>query len=367
MNEDRSLLDEARGEIDRIDTEMARLFQERMAAAEKVARYKKETGMPIFDPVREEAVIRRGSARVEDETLRSYYVNFLHATMDISKAYQSRLLGGMRVAYSGVKGAFSYLAASRIFPDAEAVGYGDFAAAYHAVENGESDVAVLPLENSTGGDVGTVMDLAFFGTLKINGIYDIEVVQNLLVKPGASLSEIKTVISHPQALKQCGAFLKKLGVRMVEAANTAVAAKSVAESDDPTIAAIGSEEAAAEFGLDVLCSHIQEKGGNTTRFAVFSRTEKDQSEKDCQFVLFFTVKNEAGALAKAISAIGDGGFNLRAIKSRPTKNLSWEYYFFCEGEGCICSAAGEKMLAELGKNCNDLKVLGAFEKENILS
>ena len=367
MKKDRSLLDEAREEINRIDGEMARLFQLRMAACEKVARYKKETGMPIFDPVREEEVIRRGSARVEDEVLRSYYVNFLHANMDISKAYQSRLLSGMRVAYSGVKGAFAQIAASRIFPDAEALGYADFEAAYRAVENGECDVAVLPLENSTGGDVGTVMDLAFFGPLHVNGIYDIEVNQNLLVKPGTALSEIRRVISHPQALRQCDAFLKKLGVSLQEAVNTALAAKTVAESDDPSLAAIGSEEAAKEFGLSVLCSHVQEKGGNTTRFAVFSRTEKDASDKDRQFVLAFTVKNEAGALAKAISAIGEGGFNLRAIKSRPTKNLSWEYYFFCEGEGCIHGAEGEKMLAELRKNCNDLKVLGAFEKEIVLS
>ena len=367
MKEEKSLLDEAREEINRIDGEMARLFVERMRAAEKVATYKKEVGMPIFDPAREEEVIRRGSARVEDETLRSYYVNFLHANMDISKAYQARLLGGMRVAYSGVKGAFAQIAANRIFPDAEALGYADFSAAYHAVENGECDVAVLPLENNTGGDVGTVMDLAFFGSLKVNGIYDIEVVQNLLGKTGAELSEIKTVISHPQALKQCGAFLKKMGVQTREAVNTAVAAKAVAESDDMTLAAIGSEEAAEEFGLALLCSHIQEKGGNTTRFAVFSRTEKDRSEKDSQFVLLFTVKHEAGALAKAVSAIGDGGFNLRAIKSRPTKNSSWEYYFFCEGEGCIHSSTGEKMLSELRKNCNDLKVLGVFEKEIVLS
>lgn len=367
MKTEKSLLEEARESINRIDSEMARLFVERMHAAEQVARYKKEVGMPIFDPAREEEVIRRGSARVEDETLRGYYVNFLHANMDISKAYQARLLGGMRVAFSGVKGAFAQIAANRIFPDAEALGYADFAAAYAAAENGECDVAVLPLENNTGGDVGTVMDLAFFGSLKVNGIYDIEVVQNLLGKSGTELSRIKTVVSHPQALKQCGAFLKKLGVQTLEAVNTAVAAKMVAESGDPTLAAIGSEEAAEEFGLAVLSPHIQEKGGNTTRFAVFSRTEKTPGEKDSQFVLLFTVKNEAGALAKAISAIGAGGFNLRAIKSRPTKHSSWEYYFFCEGEGMIHSAAGEKMLRELGKNCNDLKVLGAFEKEIVLS
>ncbi|MBE6712111.1 MAG: bifunctional chorismate mutase/prephenate dehydratase [Ruminococcaceae bacterium] len=365
--EEKSLLEIAREEINCVDREMAKLFERRMRAVAQVAKYKQETGMPIFDPVREEEILRRGALRVEDQVIRGYYVNFLHANMDISKTYQSRLLGGMRVAYSGVKGAFAQIAASRIFPDAEVCGYPDFAAAYRAVENGESDVAVLPLENSTGGDVGTVMDLAFFGSLHINGIYDIEVVQNLLVKPGTSLSDVRAVISHPQALGQCDAFIKKIGAQTHNAVNTAVAAKTVAESSDPSLAAIGSEEAAAEFGLSVLCSHIQEKGGNTTRFAVFSRTEKDLTERDRQFVLLFTVKNEAGALAKAVSAIGDGGFNLRAIKSRPTKHLSWEYYFFCEGEGFIRGEEGKKMLAELGKNCNDLKVLGAFEKEIVLS
>lgn len=364
---DKDLLTEARDEIDRIDRELASLFCQRMKAAEKVALYKKETGMPIFDPAREEIVLQKGAKRVESETLRGYYVNFLHSMMDISKAYQKSLVSGMQIAFSGVHGAFAEIAAKKIFPDGEAVGYPDFEAAYRAVEEGRSDVAVLPLENSTGGDVGKVMDLAFFGSLYINGIYDIEIEQNLLAKKGASLSQIKTVISHPQALAQCAPFLKQLGVKTEEAVNTAVAAQRVAESDDPTLAAIGSLEAAEEFGLQVLRGHIHESGGNTTRFAVFSRTQKNPSPEENQFVMLFTVKNEAGALAKAISAIGTHGFNLRAIKSRPTKNLSWEYYFFCEGEGRIRSEEGEKMLRILGENCNDLKVLGSFEKESKLS
>ncbi|MBR5295577.1 MAG: bifunctional chorismate mutase/prephenate dehydratase, partial [Clostridia bacterium] len=223
------------------------------------------------------------------------------------------------------------------------------------------------LENSTGGDVGKVMDLAFFGSLFINGIYDIEIEQNLLAKKGAQLSQIKKVISHPQALLQCEGFLKEMGVKTVEAVNTAAAAKFVAESEDETIAAIGSLEAAEEFGLQVIRGHIHENGGNTTRFAVFSRTAKNPSPEDNQFVMLFTVKNEAGALAKAISAIGSYGFNLRAIKSRPTKNSSWEYYFFSEGEGNIRSKEGEKMLSVLHENCSDLKVVGSFEKESKLS
>ena len=181
------------------------------------------------------------------------------------------------------------------------------------------------------------------------------------------MAEIKTVISHPQALGQCASLLKQEGWIAQEEVNTAVAAQRVARSEDPTLAAIGSREAAEEYGLQVLMSHIQDKGGNTTRFAVFSRTKKESSPKDGKFVMFFTVKNEAGALAKAISAIGSEGFNLRAIKSRPTKQLSWEYYFFCEGDGAVETPEGERMLAGLRELCQDVKVIGSFEKEILLS
>ncbi len=367
MKEEKNLLSEAREKIDGIDAQMAALFCQRMEAVKQVALYKKETGMPIFDPAREEAILERGAERVEDETLRSYYASFLRAGMEISKNYQKRLLDGARVAFAGVKGAFAQIAASQIFPEAHLLGYDDFASAYRAVESGECDVAVLPLENSTGGDVGTVMDLAFFGSLHINGIYDIEVVQNLLAKPNVSLSRIRTVISHPQALSQCAPFLKKLGVHTQNAENTAMAARMVAEMADDTVAAIGSEAAAEEYGLSVLRSHIQEKGGNTTRFAVFSRVAKAPSPGDSRFVMVFTVKNEAGSLAKALSTVGESGFNLRSLKSRPTGHSSWEYYFFCEGDGVIESSEGRQMLSRLGGTCDTVKILGSFEKESMLS
>lgn len=359
-------LKEAREAIDRIDGEMAALFEERMEAAVKVASYKKKTGMPIFDPRREEEIIERGAKRVKSDAVRGYYVNYLHAVMDLSKAYQTRLLSGMSVAFSGTPGAFAHVAAKRIFPQGVHVGFPSFEEAYAAVEDGRCDVAVLPLENSFNGDVGTVMDLAFFGPLFVNGIYHVHVEQNLLAKKEAELSDIKTVISHPQALGQCASFLKKGGYELHEAVNTAVAAKAVAEGDDIHVAAIGSREAAKENGLQILCPRIHDKEGNTTRFAVFSRTAKTPLDSDKKFLMLFTVKNEAGALAKAISAIGNGGFNLQAIKSRPTKHLSWEYYFFCEGEGNLNSPEGKEMLNLLKKTCNDVKILGSFEKETEL-
>lgn len=356
-------LEIARQIINETDKEMAALFEKRMDAARMVAHYKQEHGLQIDDFAREDQLITRNCSLIKNEDYTSYYVNFLRETINLSKAYQHRLLDGMRVAYSGVKGAFANIVAARIFPDANCIGYKDFKAAYNAVVNGECDCALLPIENSFNGDVGKVMDLSFFGSLFVNGVYEADIVQNLLSVKGAKLSDIKRVISHPQALGQCAAYIEKNGFETIEAVNTAVAAKRVAESGDIHTAAIGSEEAAEQFGLQKLESHINESNQNTTRFAVFSRSEKLHSANDNHFIMLFTVNNTAGSLGRAVSTIGEYGFNLRALKSRPTKELVWDYYFYAEGEGDINGEQGKKMLAELSKCCSNLKVLGSFEKE----
>lgn len=356
-------LNKARQDINAIDKQMAELFSKRMDAVRVVAEYKKEHGVPVTDAAREAEVIKRGAELIEDEDYRSYYVSFLQNNMELSKAFQHRLLDGMRVAYSGVTGAFANIVAKRVFPDGTAVGYGDFKAAYEAVVSGECDCALLPLENSFNGDVNKVLDLAFFGSLYMTGIYEAEIVQNLLANKGATLSSIKTVISHPQALGQCAAYIEKYGFNTEEAVNTAVAAKYVAESGRTDIAAIASEEAAEEFSLTRIEGHINQNSNNTTRFAVFSRAERVESVTDNHFVMLFTVKNAAGSLGRAVSVIGEHGFNLRALKSRPTKELMWDYYFYAEGEGNLATEKGKKMLKELSKCCNSVKVLGNFEKE----
>ena len=222
---------------------------------------------------------------------------------------------------------------------------------------------LLPIENSYNGDVGQVMDLAFFGSLHINGVYDISVTQHLLAKKGAKAEDIKEVISHPQALGQCAAYIKKMGYTATESTNTAVAAEFLSRSNRNDIAAIASEKAAKLYGLEVIASAINDSNSNTTRFAVFSRTAKNDNASDRQFIMLFTVKNESGCLGKALSVIGDNGFNLRALKSRPTKELIWDYYFYAEGEGNINTPAGEKMIKDLLEVCSHVKVVGSFEKE----
>ena len=358
-------LEEARKSINEIDKEMAALFVKRMEAAKLISEYKMERGLPILDQNRENELIAKNSAFVDDEALRSYYVNFLKDTMSISRKYQQTLQQGLSVAYSGVEGAFANIAAKNIFPDAKHIPFGDFISAYESVVNGECDCAVLPIENSFAGEVSQVIDLMFQGSLYINGIYDLEVTHNLLGLPGATIDDIKTVISHPQALEQCSKFIKKHEFEAVRSNNTAIAAQQVVEKGDISVAAIASRDTAKLYGLKVIERRINESSSNTTRFAVFSRAESlpDYKETDRQFVMVFTVRNEAGALAQAINIIGDCGFNMRTLRSRPLKELMWNYYFYVEADGDAYSEEGKRMIKELSQYCEHLRIIGSFPHE----
>ena len=360
-----SKLTEAREIINRVDREMAALFTERMKAAALIAEYKKENGLEIFDPVREAELIARNSEMIESEEVRAYYVNFLKSTMQVSRSYQSKLMEGMRVAYCGTEGAFAHIATRKLFPTAQKVAYSTFDAAYDAVVEGECDVALLPIENSYNGEVGQVTDLMFQGSLYMNGMTELAVSHDLLALPGTKLTDIKTVISHPQALGQCAEFIKKHGLLTTEFTNTALAAKFVSEQGDRSIAAIASAEAGEIFGLDIVEENINASRINTTRFAVLSRSESRQSTKamGVHTVILFTVRNEAGALAKAIDVIGKHGFNMQALRSRPLKGLLWQYYFYVEAEGNVHTDEGRAMMAELGQYCDRLRAVGTFQKK----
>lgn len=359
-----SLLDNARKIINEVDAEMRELFVKRMQAAEMVAEYKKERGLAIFDGAREDEIIKRNSQGVDDPTVREYYVNFLRNNMAVSRAYQSRLMEGMKVAYSGTEGAFAHIAAEKLYPTAKKVAYGSFKEAYASVESGECDVAVLPVENSYNGEVGQVTDLMFSGSLYVNGMFDLPVTQDLLGIKGAKPEDIKTVVSHPQALGQCAEYISERGFATREFENTALAAKHVAEMGDISVGAIASEECAELFGLEIIDHDINESKSNTTRFAIFSRVANKRISKEAgvHSILLFTVRNEAGALAKAIEVIGSHGFNMRSLRSRPMKELLWQYYFYVEAEGNVQTENGGSMMEELGEYCDRLKFVGTYIK-----
>ena len=353
-------LDEARKIINRVDSQMAELFEERMKAVQRVFEYKKEFGLPIVDPKREEAVIEKNSDLINDDVIREYYMEYIRNLMAVSRAYQYRMQNGLKVAYSGVEGAFAHIAAGRIFPESNRVSFRNFKSAYDSVVNGETDVAVLPIENSYAGAVGQNIDLIFSGGLFINGIYELEIHQNLLGVPGSTVDDIKKVVSHPQALSQCNDYIKLRGFEIEEANNTAIAAKTVAEAKDKSFGAIASVETAEIYGLKILEANINKSGENTTRFAVLSKV-RAESPGLSNSVLMFTVKNEAGSLAKAISIIGKYGYNMTALRSRPLKKHSWQYYFYIEIDGTTDTENGQKMIDDLNKVCDKLKIAGTFE------
>ena len=356
-------IEKSRRKINEIDDEMVELFKERMKVAGDIALYKKEYGLQIKDPKREEALKTRLLEKVDDDKIRSYYVRYLDSLLKISCDYQSELISGARIAYCGEIGAFAYFAAKTIFPNGIDKAYDNFADAYQSVVKGECDYAVLPIENSNTGEVRRVVDMLLDGNLVVTGMYEMPVDQTLMGVKGAKLSDIKKVKSHHQALSQCADYISRHGFETEETLSTSLAAKEVAEAGDITVAAIANEKAAEYYGLEVIEPQINEQRNNTTRFAVFTHSlSKDAGKQNTdKFILTFTVKNEAGSLAQAISIIASYGYNMRCLRSRPMKNAIWNYYFYCEIDGAVNSENGSDMIRALGLCCKDLKIAGIFK------
>ena len=356
-------LTKARETIKEADSKIAKLFEERMHAVKEVAAYKKEHGLPIYDAVQEEKVIKESSERIHDTDLKRYYVELVENMMEVSKKYQYSLNKGIRVAYNGTQGAYAQIAADRIFKKAVTIPCSSFSEAYDCVLKGDCDCAVLPIENSYAGEVGTVMDIMFCGKLHVTGVYSLPIRHSLL---GATdnISDIKTVVSHPQALTQCEKYIHGRGWNTMAVSSTADAAKMVSENKDKSLAAIASGETSDLFGLNVLDHDINGSSDNTTKFAVFSKADIEISgKKDSNFILMFTANDTAGSLSKAISVISHYGFNMKVLRSRSFKENAWEYYFYTEVEGDECSEEGRKMLDALEKQCDTIKVIGHYKSE----
>lgn len=363
-------LEQARAEIDRIDGEMAKLFESRMRAVEAVSEYKQAHGLPVLDADREAEVIKQAANRIDDEEIRSYYITFLKNNMKLSRNFQQKRLQGMSIAYCGIEGSFASIAAEHIFPQAHLVPCPSFAQAWQAAVNGTCDCAVLPLENSSNGEVGQVMDLMMFDrALYVNHVYALPVVQNLLGIKGSHTTDITRVVSHEQALGQCATFLEEHGITPVASANTAIAAQQVAQMGDVHTGAIASEQTAKLYGLEILERHINSSESNITRFAVFSRVptdskDKENGDKEKNSILLFRVIDQVGALAKAMNMIALYGYNMRVLRSRPTKDWGFQYYFYIELEGDINSESGRQMCRQLSSCCEGIRIGGTYRRSD---
>ena len=357
-------LQKARNTIDQIDCEMAKLFCLRMDAVKGVVKSKNQTGKAIFDPVREKAVVEKNLNYIHNEEYKAYYEDFMVHTMQVSRHMQAKMLNANTVAYQGVEGAFSHIAAKATFPQGNSVAYPTWQDVFEAVKNGDATYGILPFENSQAGDVTDVLDLCFEYDLQVQNMVDLPVHHNLLSIEGATLSDIKEVYSHPQALNQCRHFLNSLGVQIYAMDNTAIAAKHIADLNDKTKAAVASQNTADLYKLKVVASNINTSDQNTTRFIVIGKGLNTQGD---HFSLLFTVTHKTGSLATFIQGLAALGYNMENIKSRPISNTPWEYYFYVEIQGELTQEKQSRLLNELkGKSAQTVRVLGIYNKELLI-
>lgn len=352
-------LEQIRVEIDAIDKEMSALFQRRMDAAAAVARYKQANGLPILDQARENAVIEKNARRFNNPELEDFYTDYLKHLMSLSRQYQARLIGKGSAAYQGVAGGFGHQVACMLFPHATLASLPSFAAVFEAVEAGDAAFGVVPFENSTTGDVSGILDLLYTHNCYITAMYDLPVHQNLLGLPGSKISDIKTIVSHEQSLSQSKRFLDMLNAELIPFANNGLAAKHVAETKDPSLAAVASLEAGELYGLVPLAADIASEGTNTTRFIIIS---KEPAQAGDRFSLLITVENRVGTLADVINSIAASGYNMENIKSRPMPKRPWEYYFYIELLGSPDSQDTQILLESLGRVCLSARTLGCYTK-----
>lgn len=269
------------------------------------------------------------------------------------------------IAYPGTAGSFSHSAALQVFPNGRCVGFATFPEAARAVVDCRADYALLPVENSFAGAVLPTYSLLEKLPLHIVGETMKAVRHHLLGVPGASISDVRQIASHPQAIAQCDAFLSTMtGVQIVPSSNTAISAREVAMVGDRSRAAIASIEAAREYGLQVLASGIQTSDTNTTRFLVLARDAVPLGKANKATVVF-TVNNEVGALVKVLASFAHSGLNMSRIESRPLPDTPFQYFFSADFEGEMDAAhLDAAMLVARAFTC-DLRLLGAYPKAEL--
>lgn len=266
------------------------------------------------------------------------------------------------IAFQGAHGAFSDMACRAVFPDLETVPCHSFDDAFNAVMDGKTDLAMIPVDNTIAGRVADVHHLMPQGDLFIIGEHFQPVNHMFLGVKGAKISDVKHVHSHLHALPQCKNFLKTLDVSSHVHADTAGAAKEIAEKNDVTHAAIASELAAELYGLDILQRGIEDVDGNVTRFLILSHEPHfpDLSEENVITSLLFEVRNIPAALYKALGGFATNGLSLTKLESYVDENFQ-AARFYCDIEGHPESDSFNRALEELGFFAKDVKLLGAYK------
>src|SRR2546427_212858 len=344
-----------RSRINDLDNQILNLLNQRAEAALQIGHLKRRQGTPSYVPEREAEILRSLSAQNRGPLTGDNVAAIWREILSASRALE----GPLTVAYFGPEATFTHQAALTHFGAAASLRplrtIGDV---FEEVERGRADYGVVPVENTTEGAVNVTLDRLTDSEATIRGELYLEIAQYLLSR-ASDLSEVKRVLSHPQGLAQCRAWLSANlpGVATEETTSTAAAAEMAAS--DPSVAAIASELAGTLYGVPALRPHIEDNRHNATRFLVIGRQASGPSGHD-KTSLLFAMKNEPGSLYRILEPFVRAGLNLSKIESRPAKIRAWEYVIFVDFEGHRETPAVAAALREIGERTLHLRVLGSY-------
>lgn len=371
---------ELREEIDKIDDALSSLYLKRLSLCEEIGKKKQEGGIPINASAREEAIVARVTKGVSED--RKLYIKQLYEQIFLqSKALQvsrapirtpmcqalAKALTGERkgfpvgasVACQGTEGAYSGIAAKRLFEIPDLTYLKSFEGVFNAVESGLCEYGVLPIENSTAGSVSAVYDL-----MKKHKFYIVKSIRQrishcLLTKNPDE--RITKVYSHGQALMQCREFIKRLGATPIEVENTAVAAKRIAEGNEAGAAAIASEECASLYGLMIREREIGDSDANYTRFICIQKELTVFRGAD-RISIMTSLPHKVGSLNLLLSRFSSQGLNLTKLESRPIAGGDFAFLFYFDFVGDVESPAVLSLLSDLEATSDQFVFLGSYKE-----
>ena len=374
-------LKELRNEADILDEKIVDLFKERMDLVTRMAKYRAENRLPFARDQREREILKRVSDRAGEEY--EGYARLVYNTIfDVDHSAQANVLAQRSnlverisrsvdetpklfpkratVACQGVAGAYSHAAAERLFQLPDIQFYNSFDDVFAAVENGDVEYGVLPIENSSYGSVVSIYNLMQHYNFYIVKSLRLRINHQLLAKPGTKLSDIKEIYSHEQAIGQCDPFLSSLkGVKVTKVANTALAAQMVAESDRADIAAISSRECADLYGLDILKNHIQVTDNNYTRFICISKKLEIYPGAN-RISLILTLPHVPCSLYHMVAKFAAIDVNLTKLESRPIPGSDFEFLFYFDLDASVYQEDLLYLLSELEASPETFVFLGCY-------
>ena len=347
-------LEKHRSNIDAIDKKILGLLGRRAKEVKQITSLKKEGQIPTYSAEREAQILRRLSAHGQGDLSREDIEAVFSEIMSVCRG----LHAGLRIAYFGPEGTFTHMAALKKFgkkPDF--IPYDTISDVFEAVERGEADYGVVPVENSTEGVVNHTLDMFFTSSLQICDQITISVSQCLISR--ADISKVKKIYSKQIVFGQCRKWLatNMPHVQLVDCISTAKAAQIAAK--DKNAACIGNKILADIYGLKTLRSGIEDSARNYTRFFVIAPKDSLPSGKD-KTSLLLTIKDRVGALHDILASFKKVGINLTKIESRPSKEKPWEYRFFVDFEGHRLNDNVKKVLVDLARHCTLVKILGSY-------